>query len=98
METASSPVELCQQNNVPATLPLTAPAPSLSTLSTAACGTLYASTPFTASAPTYRPLSTAAPFTMAAMSRCLRSAGGSECNRHQSAQQHLEDPATRPTR
>ena len=90
METASSPVELRQQNNVVAPLPLTAPASSVSapsfftafTASAAACGTLCASPPFTASAPTYRTLSAAAPFTMAAMSRCLRSADGGNGKHH----------------
>lgn len=116
METASSPVELCQQNNVPASLPLTASAASMTAASAAgtACSTLRASsalaTTRAANCPlrtssalatacaTYRTLSTASSFTMAAMRRCLRDADGGDGNHHQSAQQHFEDPSTRPTR
>ncbi len=111
METASSPVELCQQNNVPASLPLTASAASAAGT---ACSTLRSSNPLattraancplrTSSAlatacATYRTLSTASSFTMAAMRRCLRDADGGDGNRHQTAQQHFEDPSPRPTR
>ena len=66
METALSPVELCQQYNVPAPLPLTAPSVSaVSAVSATACGTLCASSPFTASATACGALCASSPFTAA---------------------------------